>query len=63
MLDFGQDVMHNFEENQNFQFSAQKKCSAYEAKLFNRANSQTVINMAKAFRVDIHIQCVRFHVC
>ena len=24
VLHFGQDVMHNFKENQNFQFSAQK---------------------------------------
>ena len=55
--------MHSFEENQNFQFSAQKKCSAYEAKLFNGANSQPVINMVKAFGVDIHIACIRFHVC
>ena len=45
VLDFGQDIMHNFEENQNFQFSAQKKCSAYEAKLFNRANSRKLLSI------------------
>ena len=62
VLDFGQDIMHNFEENQNFQISAQKKCSAYEAKLFNGANSQPAINIVKAFGVDIHIACIRLHI-
>ena len=32
MLNFTWDIMLRFEKNQNFQFSVQKKCSAYEAK-------------------------------
>jgi len=61
VLEFDGDIMHSSKENLN-QFSAQKKCSVYEAKLFNGANSQPVINMVKAFGVDIHIACIRFHV-
>ena len=31
-------IMLSFEKNQNFQFSVQKKYSAYEVKLFNGTN-------------------------
>ena len=55
--------MLSFEKNQNFQFCVQIKCSAYEVKLFNGANSQLVINMVKAVWVDFNIACVRFYGC
>ena len=55
--------MLSFEENQNFQFSVQKNCSAYEAKLSNGANSQLFLNMANAVRVDFNIAYIRFLVC
>ena len=62
MLEFDRDIMHSFEGNKNFQFFVKKKCSAYEEKLYNGANSQPVINMVEAFGVDIHSACIRFHV-
>ena len=55
--------MLSFEKNPNFQFSVQKKCSAYEVKLFNGANSQLLINMVKAVGVDFNTAYIRFHVC
>ena len=63
MLNFAWDIMPSLERNQNFQFSVQKKCSAYEVKLFNGANSQLFINMVKAVGVDFNFACIRFHVC
>ena len=62
MLNFSWDIMLSFEKNQNFQFSVQNKCSAYEVKHFNGANWQLAINMVKAVGVDFDIGCIRFHV-
>ena len=63
MLNFGRDIWLSLEKNQFFQFFVQKKCLAYEAKLFNGANSQLFLNMVKADWVDFNITCIRFHVC
>ena len=63
MLNFGWEIMLSLEKNQDFNFFVQKKCSAYEVKLFNGANSQLLINMVKAVGVDFNIAYIRFHVC
>ena len=63
MLNFAWDIMPSLEKNQNFQISVQKKCSAYEIKLFNGANLQLIINMVKAVWVNFNIACIRFHLC
>ena len=55
MLNFGWEIMLSLEKNQDFQFYVQKKCSAYEVKLFNGANSQLLIHMVKPVGEDFNI--------